>query len=241
MKLLKTLYENHKLFSNITQLVTDYTDINFNDVDLTFLFSHGNIKCKDELNIDIIKAWYSNNRDNFKRIYYSLKETYAPLFDKNIEDTKIHGSKQSNLKSNNYINGVRESEITNGETENKNYSSTYESHNETPKLTSKNTSEEYKTTSKIKDLADEETNEKGETTITSYQNDVSLTLDNETISGHNVNVSRETHKGITGARTQQDLLESEIKLRVNFNWVQIFCDKFLKDLTLNIWGCSYDN
>lgn len=241
MKLLKKLYENRKLFANIPLLVSDYEDINFSDVDLTFLFSHGNIKCKDDLNMDIITAWYVNNRDNFKRIYYSLKETYAPLYDKDIEDTKIHGSKQSNLKSNNYINGIRESEVINGETENNNYSSTYDSSNTTPKLTSKNTSEEYTTTSKIKDIADTETNEKGETTITSYQSDVSLTLDNETISGHNVNVSRETHKGITGARTRQDLLESEIKLRVNFNWVQIFCDKFLKDLTLNIWRCSYDN
>ena len=124
-KLLKQLAENNKFFSQIQIINEDFTDIDFNDVDDTFLFSYGNIKVKNDLTISHIMFWYMNNRDNFKRIYETLIENYNPLQDKNTNHTRTYERKQAKLNTNTFLNGERQTENIKATQTNDNYATTF--------------------------------------------------------------------------------------------------------------------
>lgn len=239
-KLLKQLAENNKFFSQIQIINEDFTDIDFNDVDDTFLFSYGNIKVKDDLTISRIMFWYMNNRDNFKRIYETLIENYNPLQDKNTNHTRTYERKQAKLNTNTFLNGERQTENIKATQTNDNYATTFESSAIGDKrLTSENVYQGHTDTVKISDIPDN-SGKKGETIESGYDTEVTKTVGDETISGHDINVSRETNSGLNGSHTSQELLNSEILLRINFNFVKIFTEKFLNEMTLNIWGCEND-
>lgn len=45
-----------------------------------------------------------------------------------------------------------------------------------------------------------------------------------------------TRSGNIGVTTSQQMLESEIQLRAKYNFINYFCDKFSKEMTIGVWS-----
>lgn len=235
MKVLKQIFENNKLFSLISTLVTDFESIDFEKVDKLLKWSHGNIAIDKDLSITLIEYWYLENRDNFKDLYNSLITTYNILADKNITTTKTFAEKEADIKRNDVINGVRKTTESYDEVNNEHYTTTYENASQ-GRLESYDKTPSFDKTTTITDETKEGETEKGNKITTGYNGEnVSLENGNETISGNKVNVSRETISGNNGNKPQ-DLIEKEIILRVNYNFLKLFKEKFFQEMTLNYWG-----
>lgn len=235
LKVLKQIFENNRLFSLINALVSDFTSINFEEFDKLLKWSHGNIVIDKDLNISLIEYWYSENRDNFKNLYNSLVTTYNILADKNVTTTKTFAEKEADIKRNDVINGLRKTTESYDEVNNEHYTTTYENATQ-GRLESYDKTPSFDKTTTITDEVKEGETEKGNKITTGY-NGENVTLNNgeETISGNKVNVSRETITGNNG-NVPQDLIEKEIYLRVNYNFLKLFKEKFLQEMTLNYWS-----
>lgn len=235
MKVLKQIFENNKLFSLINTLVTDFQSINFEEVDKLLKWSHGNIVIDNDLNISLIEYWYLENRDNFKNLYNSLVTTYNILADKNVTTTKTFAEKEADIKRNDVINGIRKTTESYDEVNNEHYTTTYENASQ-GRLESYDKTPSFDKTTTITDETKEGETEKGNKITTGYNGEnVSLENGSETITGNKVNVSRETITGNNG-NNPQDLIEKEVYLRVNYNFLKLFKEKFLQEMTLNYWS-----
>lgn len=70
----------------------------------------------------------------------------------------------------------------------------------------------------------------------SFAGDVSITApDESTLEGDKGSMRQLTRKGNIGVTTSQQMLQSELDLRVNQSFIDIFCKMFARDMTLGVW------
>lgn len=70
----------------------------------------------------------------------------------------------------------------------------------------------------------------------SFAGDVSITAPDETtLEGDKGSMRQLTRKGNIGVTTSQQMLQSELDLRVNQSFIDIFCKMFARDMTLGVY------
>ena len=70
----------------------------------------------------------------------------------------------------------------------------------------------------------------------SFAGDVSITApDESTLEGDKGSMRQLTRKGNIGVTTSQQMLQSELDLRVNQSFIDIFCKMFARDMTLGVY------
>lgn len=190
-----------------------------------------------------LDSWLHSVLPELNRIYDALVlSEYDPLSNYDMIEKEGSISKEGTKTSEAKRYGIEESSMTIPTTKSSRYSTTYDNAAE-GRLESYTVEEPEEAPtiegqkvqiSRSQQLPDSE-DKQGTELTESYKGDVTIEAPESELEGDKGAQRELTRKGNIGVTTSQQMLESEIELRVRYNFLNIFCDMFVKNNTMGVY------
>lgn len=197
-----------------------------------------------ELFLTTLNSWFKLHVLEFDDIYKALLQEYDPLSNYDMIEKEgavsLEGEKTSTAKR----YGTEKTTQTIPDTKNSRYTTTFDSAAEgrleaytnqqilagsAPTLDGKNAQ-----ITQTEQLEDAE-HRRGAELKESYAGNVTIEAPESELEGDKGSLRELTRKGNIGVTTSQQMLQSELDLRVNQSFIDIFCKMFARDMTLGVW------
>lgn len=190
-----------------------------------------------------VDSWLESRRVSFERIYEALVlKEYDPLSNYDMIEKEGSISKEGEKTSEAKRYGIEESSSTIPTTKSSRYSTTYDNAAE-GRLESYSIEEpteaptvegQYAQISRSQQLADAQ-GKRGTELTEKYTGEVTITAPESELEGDKGQQRELTRKGNIGVTTSQQMLESEINLRDKYNFINYFCNIFVRECTIGVY------
>lgn len=198
-----------------------------------------------ELFLSTLNSWFKLHTQEFDDIYKALLQQYDPLSNYDMIEKEgavsLEGEKTSTAKR----YGAEKTTQTIPDTKNSRYTSTFDNAaegrleaytNQEILAGSAPTLDGHNAQITQTEQQDDTQGRRGSELKESYAGDVSITAPDETtLEGDKGSMRQLTRSGNIGVTTSQQMLQSELDLRVNQSFIDIFCKMFARDMTLGVW------
>ena len=189
-----------------------------------------------------LDAWFLANLDNFTRIYEALLSDYDPLSNYDMIEKEGQISKEGERVSSAKRYGTEKTTSTIPETRTNRYTTTFDSAADsrlesysTDTVTDAPTLDGHRAqVTQTEQLPDAQSRQGSELTE-SYTGGVEISAPESELEGDKGSQRELTRKGNIGVTTSQQMLQSEIDLRINYRFINIFCDMFAREMTIGVW------
>lgn len=197
-----------------------------------------------ELFLSTLNSWFKLHTQEFDDIYKALLQQYDPLSNYDMVEKEgsvsLEGEKTSTAKR----YGTEKTTQTIPATKNSRYTTTFDNAAEgrleaytnqeilpgsAPQLDGKNA--QITQTEQLEDAQ----HRRGAELKESYAGNVTIEAPESELEGDKGSMRELTRKGNIGVTTSQMMLLSELDLRVNQSFIDIFCKMFARDMTLGVW------
>ena len=198
-----------------------------------------------ELFLSTLNSWFKLHVQEFDDIYAALLQQYDPLSNYDMIEKEgavsLEGEKTSTAKR----YGSEKTTQTIPDTKNARYTTTFD--NAAEGRLEAYTNQEilegsapsldgYNAQITQTEQQDDTEGRRGSELKESYAGDVTITAPDETtLEGDKGSMRQLTRSGNIGVTTSQQMLQSELDLRVNQSFIDIFCKMFARDMTLGVW------
>lgn len=189
-------------------------------------------------------SWLLSRKNDLEKIYSALLENYKPLENYSMIEKEGSIEKIAERETTSKRYGSEKTATTIPSTKSSRYTTTDNQTTE-GRLESYTTAEATGTNPTVENtpaqltVSTQEADNQGRqgvSTSTQYTDDVEIAAPTEgTLEGHSGSQRELTRAGNIGVTTSQQMLESELQLRVNYSFVNIFCEMFVKELTLGVY------
>lgn len=210
-------------------------------IDYIMFSRYKDILVDSEIYLSTVEAWLLSHKNDFEKMYAAITAQYDPLSNYDLTEIEgtgyLEGEKISAAK--NY--GQNKISTTIPQTRNDKYSTTYDDATQgrlesytvsqaqdAPALEGKPAQVSVSEQIPVNGKQGSELSEK-------YQGGVTVSAPESDITADRGEERQLTRKGNIGVTTSQQMLESEIALRIRYNFINIFCDMFVKEMTLGIY------
>lgn len=190
-----------------------------------------------------LDSWFYARRPDFEKMYKALVlKEYDPLSNYDMIEKEGSISKEGEKTSEAKRYGTEESSMTIPTTKSSRYSTTYDNAAE-GRLESYTIEEpdvaptvegQYAQISRSQQLADQQ-GKQGTELTEKYKGDVTITAPESELEGDRGQQRELTRKGNIGVTTSQQMLESEITLRDKYNFINYFCNIFVRECTIGVY------
>ena len=196
-----------------------------------------------ELFLSTLNSWFKLHIQEFDDIYEALLQQYDPLSNYDMIEKEgavsLEGEKTSTAKR----YGTEKTTQTIPDTKNSRYTTTFDNAAEGRLEAYTNqeildgsapTLEGYNAQITQTEQQDDTQGRRGSELKESYAGNVTIEAPESELEGDKGSMRELTRKGNIGVTTQQ-MLQSELDLRVNQSFIDIFCKMFARDMTLGVW------
>ena len=212
------------------------------DLDDIIFARYKDILIDPERYLSTLNSWYVSHIRDFDKIYLALRQEYDPLSNYDMIEKEGSISKEGEKISEAKRYGSDRTTQTIPDTKNSRFTTTYD--NTTGRLDAYNVEEIQQGTAptldgynaqitEVSQQADDQGKQGSELTE-KYKGDVSIEAPESTLEGDKGSERELTRKGNIGVTTQQ-MLQSEVELRVKYSFINIFCKMFAEEMTLGVW------
>lgn len=214
----------------------------FQDLDDVIFARYKDILVDPERYLATLNSWFYDHIRDFDNIYKALVQEYDPLSNYDMIEKEGSVSKEGEKVSESKRYGSEKTTQTIPDTKDSRYTTTYDqatlgrldSYNVTeiqsaPQLEGHNA--QITVSEQLPDIAGKQGSELTE----KFKGDVSITAPESTLEGDRGSERELTRKGNIGVTTSQQMLQSEVELRVKHSFIDIFCKMFARDMTLGVW------
>lgn len=191
--------------------------------------------------LSTLNSWLLQHIPELEDIYAALQKEYDPLSNYDMIEKEGEISKEGEKVSEAKRYGADKTTQTIPDTKTSRYSTTYDNASE-GRLDSYNVQEVQEAptldgyNAQITAVTQEADSQgrQGSQLTEKYNGDVTIAAPDSTLEGDRGSQRELTRKGNIGVTTSQQMLESEISLRSRFNWINIFCEMFSKEMTIGV-------
>lgn len=192
----------------------------------------------------MINAWLIANTYELETIYNSLQAQYDPLSNYDMIEKEGTAIKEGEKISEAKRYGAEKTTQTVPDTKSSRYSTTYDnasagrldSYTEDIILPgTAPTLDGHNAQSTVTEQTPDGQGRQGTELTERYTGDVTIQAPESTFTADKGEQRELIRKGNIGVTTSQQMLESEIELRVKYQWINIFCKWFVKDNTIGVY------
>lgn len=239
-----------EMFNNRYKLITDlpsWRSFEYHDnvedyIDDILFARYKDILIDSERFMVTLDSWFIANLDTFTHVYESLLSEYDPLSNYDMIEKEGQISKEGERISSAKRYGTEKTTSTIPETRTNRYTTTYDSAADsrlesysTDTVTDAPTLDGHRAqVTQTEQLPDAQSRQGAEVTE-SYTGGVEISAPESELEGDKGSQRELTRKGNIGVTTSQQMLQSEIDLRVNYRFINIFCDMFAREMTIGVW------
>lgn len=212
------------------------------DLDDIIFARYKDILIDPERYLSTLNSWYVSHIRDFDRIYLALRQEYDPLSNYDMIEKEGSVSKEGEKISESKRYGSEKTTQTIPDTKDSRYTTTYDqatlgrldSYNVTEIQSAPQLDGHNAQITVSEQLPDGEGKQGSELTE-KFKGDVSITAPESTLEGDRGSERELTRKGNIGVTTSQQMLQSEVELRVKHSFINIFCKMFVAEMTLGVW------
>lgn len=197
-----------------------------------------------ELYLSTLDSWIRTHSLEFDKLYAALIKEYDPLSNYDMIEKEGTGFKEGEKTSTAKRYGVEQSTQTVPDMKTSRYTTTFDNAAE-GRLEAYNVQEVVDGTApqydnhnaqitRTEQLPDSQ-NKQGTELTESYEGNVSIDTPTGEITADRGQERELTRSGNIGVTTSQQMLDSEIQLRVNYSFIDIFCKMFARDMTIGVY------
>lgn len=197
-----------------------------------------------ELFLSTLNSWFKLHTQEFDDIYKALLQQYDPLSNYDMIEKEgavsLEGEKTSTAKR----YGSEKTTQTVPDTKASRYTTTFdnaaegrlEAYTQQEILDgSAPTLEGYNAQITQTEQIEDSDHRRGAELKEHYAGNVTIEAPESELEGDKGSMRELTRKGNIGVTTSQQMLQSELDLRVNQSFIDIFCKMFARDMTLGVW------
>lgn len=198
-----------------------------------------------ELFLSTLNSWFKLHILEFDDIYKALLQEYDPLSNYDMIEKEGAVSLEGEKTSSAVRYGTEKTTQTVPDTKTSRYTTTFDNADEGRLEAYTNqeildgsapTLEGYNAQITQTEQQADSQGRQGSEITEKYNGDVSITAPDETtLEGDKGSMRQLTRSGNIGVTTSQQMLQSELDLRVNQSFIDIFCKMFARDMTLGVW------
>lgn len=191
-----------------------------------------------------LDSWVLSKKTELDSIYAALVKKYDPLSNYDMIEKEgsvsLEGEKTSTAKK----YGTEQTSQTIPDTKSSRYTTSYDNAAE-GRLEAYNTSEILPGTAPTLEghnaqltsveQKDDSQGRRGTELIEKFSGDVIIQAPESELEGDKGSQRELTRKGNIGVTTSQQMLESELQLRIKYSFINIFCDMFSKEMTIGVY------
>jgi len=226
-KVLNDFFIGGALIGNSEVFTDNFPNVDVEALDASLAFNYGNIYVTDNFNNAIIQYWITNNLESLKKMYNALFDSYEPLYTFESNEESVFGRMIGKSKTASRQYGKMKTTETTPNIKTSHYTTTYES-TITNRLESYDTNENTAARTVENELL-ESNGKAGTETTSEYENTVSMTNAGKTVAANDVNANTVNKKERRGEASE--LLKNEINFRAMYDFIKLFSEKFIKELT----------
>lgn len=190
-----------------------------------------------------LEYWLQSKLEDLNKIWESLHAVYDPLSNYSMTEKEGEISKTAERVATSKRYGSEKSSVTIPETLTKRYTTTdddaaegrLEGYTQAQAGASTATQDGSPVQISVSTQEEDSQGRRGSETSTQYNGTVSVEAPSETLSGNEGRQRELTRDGNIGVTTSQEMLSSEVDLRLKYNFANIFCDMFVKEVTLGVY------
>lgn len=208
-------------------------------IDNWLLWWYGNEMANDTNFLAYVNAWLGSCGDRLSNIYNALKEVYNPLENYNMIEQSGKANSRAELKTKTSREGNVKT-TTNPGTMTTIDSRTTDSDDVTLRPYTK--SETYGDTTGTIVRTEEEGTNHGIHQSTEYAGTETLTTPSGDVqvNGNEVEINELKRSGNIGVTTSQDMLKSEVELRIAYDFTKNFCEIFERECLTGVFDYGYN-
>lgn len=233
LKALREYFDSSgKLIQNLSGFSSSLPFYGLGDhIDNWLYFWYGSEKALDNNFLVYLNSWLTGNIDRFTKLYNSIVETYNPL--ENYRMNEEHGRQynRAELDINTSRNGTTTTTTTPASV------TSTESRTTDDGLTLR-TYAQNSTTYGVGGTVTTQTEtgaDHGVKSTNQYQGTKTLSTDNITVSGNEVETTETIRSGNIGVTTSQQMLSDEINIRVAHSFIKLFCEVFERECLTGVF------
>lgn len=247
-KRLKDLYNDQgELFAPMLEDIgAEYTELG-DYLDRYLYKKYRNILLVNDFTVQDIYNWLVGVNYNFNCLYKALVQQYEPLSNYDMSEASVDGRSVAQSTTNTQQNGKIISNQSIPSKQLNHYTTTFDN-SSTGRLESYDTEEpmrnanpeynHYAVTQSVT-YQEEEGGKKGLESTSKFDGVVTGEAGELEASANEVNTHELTRKGNIGVTTSQQMLQSEIDLRISANFFNMFGERFVADCTTGMYASSY--
>lgn len=190
-----------------------------------------------------LEYWFQSKLEDLNKIWSSLHAIYDPLSNYSMTEKEGEISKTAERVATSKRYGSEKSSVTIPETLTKRFTTTdndstegrLEGYTQAQAGSSTATQDGSPVQLTVSTQEEDSQGRRGAETSTQYNGTVSVDAPSETLSGNEGRQRELTREGNIGVTTSQEMLSSEVDLRLKYNFANIFCDMFVKEITLGVY------
>jgi hypothetical protein len=217
------------------EAIDDYID------DIVFA-RYKDILIDPERYMSTLDAWLQSHLIDFERAYEALVKEYDPLSNYDMIEREGEISKEGERVSAAKRYGTERTTTTIPETKSSRYTTTYDSAAEgrldaytTDTITNAPTLDGHKAQVTQTEQIPDSSQRQGAEVTESYKGGVEISAPETELTGDRGSQRELTRSGNIGVTTSQQMLQSEIDLRVKYSFANFFCDLFAREMTIGVW------
>lgn len=217
------------------EAIDDYID------DIVFA-RYKDILIDPERYMSSLDAWLQSHLIDFERAYEALVKEYDPLSNYDMIEREGEISKEGERVSAAKRYGTERTTTTIPETKSSRYTTTYDSAAEgrldaynTETITDAPTLDGHKAQVTQTEQIPDSSQRQGAEVTESYKGGVEISAPETELTGDRGSQRELTRTGNIGVTTSQQMLQSEIDLRVKYSFANFFCDLFAREMTIGVW------
>lgn len=239
-----------EMFSNNYKLITllpswsafTYHEVMDDYIDDVVFARYKDILIDPERYMSTLDAWLASHLLDFTRAYEALIKEYDPLSNYDMIEKEGEISKEGERISTAKRYGTEKTTTTIPETKSSRYTTTYDSAAEgrldgydTSVITDAPTLDGHKAQVTQTEQLPDSSQRQGAELKESYTGGVEIEAPESELEGDRGSQRELTRTGNIGVTTSQQMLQSEIDLRVKYSFVNFFCDLFSREMTIGVW------
>lgn len=240
-----------EMFSSDYKLITllpswtafTYHDVMDDYIDDVVFARYKDILIDPERYVSTLDAWFASHLLDFTRTYEALAMEYDPLSNYDMIEKEGEISKEGERISTARRYGTERTTTTIPETKSSSYTTTYDSAAEgrldrydTSVITDAPTLDGHKAQVTQTEQMPDSLQRQGSELTESYTGSVEIQAPESELEGDRGSQRELTRSGNIGVTTSQQMLQSEIDLRVKYSFVNFFCDLFSREMTIGVWS-----
>ncbi len=197
-----------------------------------------------ELFLSTLNSWFKLHIQEFDDIYEALLQEYDPLsnYDMIEKEGAVSLEGEKTVAAKRY--GAEKTTQTIPDTKNSRYTTTFDNAaegrleaytNQEILAGSAPTLDGHNAQITQTEQQDDTQGRRGSELKESYAGNVTIEAPESELEGDKGSMRELTRSGNIGVTTSQQMLQSELDLRVNQSFIDIFCKMFARDMTLGVW------